>query len=180
VTQSSEHLYRSHHCVQRRIQNNLDFPENGATQPDQALLQGALPQVRREPPARSKRRLVARCRPLHRAPKQHAQHALASGKNRHADPEVAVHCSPRRRLLHSRALGPTYSLRLWREARGFAVRLRSLVEAWNQFFFAPQSPLPIALFRIAYGLLVIATLTLLRPDWLAWYGPHPWVSLSTM
>ncbi len=60
------------------------------------------------------------------------------------------------------------------------MRLRSLFDAWNEFFFAPQSPLPIALFRVIYGLLVIATLTLLRPDWLAWYGPHAWVSLSTM
>ena len=60
------------------------------------------------------------------------------------------------------------------------MRLRSVFDAWNAFFFAPQSPLPIALFRIVYGLLVIATLTLLRPDWLAWYGPHAWVSLSTM
>ena len=60
------------------------------------------------------------------------------------------------------------------------MKLRSLVEAWNEFFFAPQSPIPIALFRVMYGLLVIATLTLLRPDWLAWYGPHAWVSLSTM
>jgi Vitamin K-dependent gamma-carboxylase len=60
------------------------------------------------------------------------------------------------------------------------VRLRSLFDAWNSFFFAPQSPLPIALFRILYGLLVIATLLLLRPDWLTWYGPHAWVSLSTM
>ncbi|HSZ62562.1 MAG TPA: HTTM domain-containing protein [Terriglobales bacterium] len=58
--------------------------------------------------------------------------------------------------------------------------LRSLAEAWNRFFFAKQSPLPIALFRIAYGLLVIATLVLLRPDWLAWYGPHSWISLQTM
>jgi hypothetical protein len=36
------------------------------------------------------------------------------------------------------------------------------------------------LFRAIYGTLVIATLVLLRPDWLAWYGPHAWVSLSTM
>jgi hypothetical protein len=28
-------------------------------------------------------------------------------------------------------------------------------------------------------LLVIATLVLLRPDWLAWYGVHAWVSLPT-
>jgi hypothetical protein len=58
--------------------------------------------------------------------------------------------------------------------------LRSLLAAWNDFFFAKQSPMPIALFRISYGLLVIATLILLRPDWLAWYGTHAWVSLPTM
>jgi hypothetical protein len=55
-----------------------------------------------------------------------------------------------------------------------------LYEAWNEFFFTPQSPIPIALFRIIYGALVIADVLLLRPDWLAWYGPHAWVSLSTM
>ena len=60
------------------------------------------------------------------------------------------------------------------------MRLKSLLDAWNSFFFAPQSPLPIALFRILYGLLVVATLLLLRPDWLTWFGTHSWVSLSTM
>jgi hypothetical protein len=58
--------------------------------------------------------------------------------------------------------------------------LSSLSRAWNRFFFAEQSPLPIALFRIAYGLSVIATLLLLRPDWLEWFGAHAWISLSTM
>jgi hypothetical protein len=58
--------------------------------------------------------------------------------------------------------------------------LRSLPQAWNRFFFAKQSPVPIALFRIVYGLLIVATLVLLRPDWLAWYGPHSWISLQTM
>lgn len=57
--------------------------------------------------------------------------------------------------------------------------LKSITAAWNQFFFAEQSPIPIALFRILYGLLVLATLILLRPDWLAWYGTHAWVSLQT-
>jgi Vitamin K-dependent gamma-carboxylase len=60
------------------------------------------------------------------------------------------------------------------------MRLSSIVKAWNTFFFEPQSPVPIALFRIIYGGLVIATLVLLRPDWLTWYGTHAWVSLSTM
>lgn len=58
--------------------------------------------------------------------------------------------------------------------------LRSLVDAWNDFFFAPQLPTPVSLFRIFYGCAVIATLLLLRPDWLAWYGTHAWVTLSTM
>ncbi|MFZ0738054.1 MAG: HTTM domain-containing protein [Candidatus Acidiferrales bacterium] len=57
---------------------------------------------------------------------------------------------------------------------------KSFIEAWNAFFFREQSPIPIALFRVAYGVVVIATILLLRPDWLAWYGPHAWISLSTM
>jgi hypothetical protein len=57
--------------------------------------------------------------------------------------------------------------------------LRSVVRFWNQFFFREQSPIPIALFRILYGTLVIITLVLLRPDWMNWYGAHAWVSLPT-
>ena len=59
------------------------------------------------------------------------------------------------------------------------MRLRSAVRVWDEFFFAKQSPVPICLFRIIYGALVIATLLLLRPDWLTWYGVHGWVSLPT-
>lgn len=57
---------------------------------------------------------------------------------------------------------------------------KSFVEAWNEFFFAEQSPIPIALFRMLYGIATLATLLLTRNDWIAWYGPHAWVSLSTM
>jgi Vitamin K-dependent gamma-carboxylase len=60
------------------------------------------------------------------------------------------------------------------------MRLRWLVAAWNNFFFAPRSPLPVALFRILYGTMVTATLVLLHRDWLAWYGAHPWVSMATV
>jgi hypothetical protein len=60
------------------------------------------------------------------------------------------------------------------------VNLKSFPSAWNQFFFEPQSPLNIAVFRIIYGLLVLATVLLLRGDWLAWYGPHSWISATTM
>ncbi|HMJ20643.1 MAG TPA: HTTM domain-containing protein [Terriglobales bacterium] len=59
------------------------------------------------------------------------------------------------------------------------MRLQSAFKAWNEFFFAEQSPTPIALFRVLYGVLVIATLLLLRPDWLTWYGIPAWVSLPT-
>ena len=57
---------------------------------------------------------------------------------------------------------------------------KSFVEAWNEFFFAEQPPIPIALFRVLYGMAVLATLWLTRDDWIAWYGPHAWVSLRTM
>lgn len=57
---------------------------------------------------------------------------------------------------------------------------KSLAASWNRFFFAPESPLPIAVFRIVYGALVAITLILLSPDWLNWYGTHAWVSLATV
>jgi hypothetical protein len=60
------------------------------------------------------------------------------------------------------------------------VKAKSFVEVWNAFFLAEQSPIPLGLFRVAYGVVVIATLFLLRGDWLAWYGPDAWVRLSTM
>ena len=57
---------------------------------------------------------------------------------------------------------------------------RSFSDRWNDFFFRPQKPTPVALFRILYGLLNIANLLLLRPDWLTWYGPHAYMSMETM
>jgi hypothetical protein len=58
--------------------------------------------------------------------------------------------------------------------------LRKLTEAWDRFFFTPQSPIPIALFRILYGICVSVTVVLLHSDWLNWFGVHSWVTLSTM
>ena len=58
--------------------------------------------------------------------------------------------------------------------------VKSLVKAWNDFFFKPASPLPIAVFRIFFALLVIADLLLLSPDWLAWFGQDAWVSMATV
>jgi hypothetical protein len=58
--------------------------------------------------------------------------------------------------------------------------LKTAWRAWKQFFFEPQSPVPICIFRILYGLMVTATLLLLHADWLTWYGAHSWASLATM
>src|ERR1700722_18150809 len=58
--------------------------------------------------------------------------------------------------------------------------LRRLRELWDDFFFTPQSPLPIAMFRIFYGICVSVTILLLHGDWLNWYGVHGWVSLPAM
>ena len=58
--------------------------------------------------------------------------------------------------------------------------LARIRRAWESFFFTPQSPLPIAVFRILYGICVSATLLLLYPDWLEWFGVHAWVSEETM
>jgi hypothetical protein len=58
--------------------------------------------------------------------------------------------------------------------------LQRLRRAWNHFFFTPQSPVPIAIFRILFGICVSATVMLMHADWLEWFGVHGWVSLSTM
>lgn len=57
--------------------------------------------------------------------------------------------------------------------------LTQLRRHFNQFFFQPVSPLPLAAFRIVFGLCVVATLLLLRPDWLDWFGVHAWLTSST-
>jgi hypothetical protein len=58
--------------------------------------------------------------------------------------------------------------------------LQKLRKGGESFFFAPESPLPIALFRILYGICVSMTLILLYSDWLNWFGVHAWVSEDTM
>jgi hypothetical protein len=58
--------------------------------------------------------------------------------------------------------------------------LKSIGRAWNDFFFAPQSPVPIAIFRILFSLMVLADAALLRPEWLTWFGPRGIVSLEAM
>lgn len=58
--------------------------------------------------------------------------------------------------------------------------LARMREAWERFFFEPQSPIPMGVFRILYGTCVTMTLLLLHSEWLDWFGVHSWVTLSTM
>jgi len=45
-----------------------------------------------------------------------------------------------------------------------------LVPYWNRFFFEPIPATPLALFRIAFGTVVLVNMALLAPDTLVWYG----------
>jgi hypothetical protein len=58
--------------------------------------------------------------------------------------------------------------------------LQNIAKRWESFFFKPESPICIALFRILYGICVSATIILLHSDWLEWFGTHAWVSEPTM
>lgn len=56
----------------------------------------------------------------------------------------------------------------------------ALIRGWNRFFLARASPTPIALYRMCYGALTMATLLVMRGDWLTWFGPHGAVSSATV
>lgn len=49
---------------------------------------------------------------------------------------------------------------------------RELLRNWIAFLFSPTSPVPLALYRIVYGLIVLAFCCLLAPDLYTWYGPE--------
>ena len=57
---------------------------------------------------------------------------------------------------------------------------RSIENSWDAFFFTPQPATPIALYRILYGLIIIADLVLLHGDWLTWFGANGFVRLETL
>ena len=59
------------------------------------------------------------------------------------------------------------------------ISIRDITRAWNRFFFEPISPLPIAVYRILLGLLVLANQFLSWGDVLRWYGPRGVVSFET-
>src|ERR1700722_1575619 len=57
---------------------------------------------------------------------------------------------------------------------------RQIWEQWDKFWFSPQSPAPVCLFRIFFGLCVLANALLLAPDLLNWYGSHAICSINTI
>ena len=58
--------------------------------------------------------------------------------------------------------------------------IATLTKWWKEFWFTPTSPAPICLFRIFYGLSVVATGLLLAPDLINWFGNHPVISAQTV
>jgi hypothetical protein len=59
------------------------------------------------------------------------------------------------------------------------IRLKDIVEGWNRFFFEPISPLPMALFRAATGLLALINQALLFPDVMAWFSERGTLRFET-
>jgi hypothetical protein len=55
---------------------------------------------------------------------------------------------------------------------------KTLTRAWNDFFFRPESPIPISVFRILISVVVLLDAALLRPDWLTWFGPRGMVTMA--
>ncbi len=54
--------------------------------------------------------------------------------------------------------------------------LRTLWQGWLRFWFEPISPMPMAIYRIVYGLLVLWFGYLLAPDLMFWFGSQSPVS----
>jgi hypothetical protein len=59
------------------------------------------------------------------------------------------------------------------------VPFSDLVKIWNRFWFSEGSPLPVAFFRIFFGILVLANFLALLPDLYEWFGKNSWVSAKT-
>lgn len=57
--------------------------------------------------------------------------------------------------------------------------LRDIARAWNRFFFEPISPLPIAVYRILLGFLVLAKQLINLPDVMEWYGQRGVITFET-
>jgi len=57
--------------------------------------------------------------------------------------------------------------------------INRLGRIWEEIWFAPQSPLPMSVYRILYGLLATFNLILLYPNLSTYFGPNAIVSWET-
>jgi len=56
----------------------------------------------------------------------------------------------------------------------------AVTHAWNKFFFTPQPPTVLALYRIVFATLVLLDLFLMYPDWLTWFGEDGLLTMSSL
>src|SRR5438552_267171 len=59
------------------------------------------------------------------------------------------------------------------------MKLGQIGAAWNDFWFKPQSPEPMSIFRIFYGLIMLEFCFLIAPDLMNWYSDKGVLSLDT-
>jgi hypothetical protein len=59
------------------------------------------------------------------------------------------------------------------------ISLKTIVTAWNRFFFEPVSPVSIAVFRIAFGFLLFVNFLLMIPDVEVWFFEKGTLSQAT-
>src|SRR3954468_23593361 len=50
------------------------------------------------------------------------------------------------------------------------ISLLDIKRAWNRFFFEPESPLPIGIYRFLLGFLLLFNYALMYPDLIVWFG----------
>jgi hypothetical protein len=58
--------------------------------------------------------------------------------------------------------------------------MKTLLEAWRSYWFTPDSPAPICLFRIFYGLLLFASGLLWIPDLYTFFGNNGMATISAI
>lgn len=59
--------------------------------------------------------------------------------------------------------------------------LKAFADGWNSFWFAPQSPSPVALYRIVLGLLALQEVTIhLSHDWQFYYGQYGLIPVQSI
>ena len=59
------------------------------------------------------------------------------------------------------------------------ISIKTIINGWNRFFFEPISPVPVALYRIMLGLVILMSHILLAPDIFTWFSDRGTLSFAT-